>query len=115
MQRLQQKSYSLAPKNVLSFTLGESMKTLLYVDGWLMKDVTNVETGTTSRQDTLTGSIEMSHMNSEKYLGQVISSDGTNSKNIEKLRNKGIGLKTKLYKCLKLCQEVNTISLLPKF
>ena len=34
----------------------------------------------------------MSAEDVEKYLGQIISSDSTNSCNIESLRNKGIGI-----------------------
>ena len=36
----------------------------------------------------------------EKYLGQIISSDSTNSCNIESLRNKGIGIQNKIMKTL---------------
>ena len=55
----------------------DSYKNLeLYVDGWEMKNVTDVVTGTAKRQDTLNGNMEISHLNSEKYLGQAISSDG---------------------------------------
>ena len=64
----------------------------LFVDGWVIKDVKDVETGTEVRKYTLEGDLELSHMSSEKYLGQVISSDGKNTRNIEKIRNKGIGI-----------------------
>ena len=76
----------------------------LYVDGWKMKDVTEVETGINKRQDTSDGSIEISHMSSEKYLGQIISSDGKNTKNIENIRNKGIGIKNKVKQMLETMQ-----------
>ena len=39
---------------------------------------------------------EISHINSEKYLGQIISSDSKNSSNIEMLRNKGIGIQNRI-------------------
>ena len=76
----------------------------VYVDGWVMTNVTDVVTGNTKRIDTLDGSMEMSHMSSEKYLGQVISSDGKNTKNIEKLYNKGIGIKNKILQMLETMQ-----------
>ena len=41
----------------------------LFVDGWSMKDVQDVETGAVKREDTLEGDTELSQMNSEKYLG----------------------------------------------
>ena len=43
---------------------------------------------------------EISHVNSERYLGQIISSDSKNMKNIIKLRNKGIGDKNKVIQML---------------
>ena len=36
----------------------------------------------------------------EKYLGQIISSDSTNTSNIEFLRNKGIGISNKIVQTL---------------
>ena len=39
-------------------------------------------------------------MNEEKYLGQIISSDGKNTKNIQKMRNKGLGLQNKVIQML---------------
>ena len=89
--------YQFGPKKCFVLHKGgehDSYKNLeLYVDGWEMKNVTDVVTGTAKRQDTLNGNMEISHMNSEKYLGQAISSDGKNTKNIEKFRKKGIGIK----------------------
>ena len=43
---------------------------------------------------------EMSHIDTEKYLGQVISSDSKNVNNIEQLRNKGIGIQNKIIEML---------------
>ena len=43
--------------------------------------VKDVETDRTLREDTLTGNMEISHMDAEKYLGQIISADGKNTKN----------------------------------
>ena len=76
------------------------MNSELYVDGWCMKNVENIETGETTRQDILEGDMEISHIGSEKYLGQIVSSDGRHTLNIEKLKNKGIGLKNKVIKML---------------
>ena len=60
----------------------------LFVGGWVMKEVQNVKTGTVERKYTFEGDMEVSHKSLEKYLGQVISSDSRNTKNIEKIRNK---------------------------
>ena len=43
---------------------------------------------------------EISHLNSEKYLGQMLSSDAKNTKNITKLRNKGIGINNTIVQIL---------------
>ena len=55
------------------------------MDGWAMKNVENVETGIERREDIYEGNMEVSHMASEKYLGQVISSYGKNTRNIKKI------------------------------
>ena len=72
----------------------------LYVDGWEMKNVKDVETGMERRQDIYEGDMEVSHISSEKYLGQVISSDSKNTRNIEKIRNKGIGIQNRVIQML---------------
>ena len=72
----------------------------LYFDGWEMKNVKDVETGIERRQDTFEGDMEVSHISSEKYLGQVISSDSKNTRNIEKIRNKGIGIQNRVIQML---------------
>ena len=43
---------------------------------------------------------EISHINYEKDLGQVISSDSRNTHNIEQLRNKGIGIQNNIIEML---------------
>ena len=43
---------------------------------------------------------EMSHINYEKYLGQVNSIDSKNTHNIEQLRNKGIGIQNNIIEML---------------
>ena len=59
-----------------------------------------METSAVKREDTLEGDTELSQMNSEKYLGQIISSDGKNTRNIEKIRNKGIGIQNRIIQML---------------
>ena len=66
----------------------------LFVDGWGVKGVESYDAEDTKWEDTLDQDMkEISHLDSEKYLGQILSSDSTNIKNIIKLRNKGIGIK----------------------
>ena len=56
----------------------------LFVDGWRLNSVEDVDTESGVREDTLAEDMEISHINSEKNLGQIISVDGKNSRNIEK-------------------------------
>ena len=72
-----------------------------YVDGWDVKTVESYTAGEKDWIDTpVEGMKEISHVNSERYLGQIISSDSKNTANITKLRNKGIGLKNKVIQML---------------
>ena len=70
------------------------------MDGWSLKNVSNVETGESAREDISEGDMEISHPEAQKYLGQIVSADGKNSKNIEKMRNKGIGIKNRVIQML---------------
>ena len=73
----------------------------LYVDGWSVKTVESYETKEVIREDTIDEDMkEISHLESERYLGQILSSDSKNSKNISKLRNKGFGIKNKIVSIL---------------
>ena len=68
----------------------------LYVDGWKIKNVTNVEKSNEERIETFEGAEAMETTDSEKYLGDIISNDGTNTKNIKNRQNKGQGASTQV-------------------
>ena len=69
----------------------------LVIDGWSVKRVENIDTGELELEDTYEEDMkEISHTNSENYLGQIISSDSKNTLNILKQRNKGIGIQNKI-------------------
>ena len=79
----------------------------LCVDGWSVKTVVNYDTSKHKWEDVLDNTMkEVSHINSEKYSGQIISNDSKNIKSITKLRNKGIGLKNKVIQMLHSGGEV---------
>ena len=67
-----------------------------------------METSAVKREDTLEGDTELSHMNSEKYLGQIISSDGKNTRNIKKIRNKGIGIQNRIIQMIEANYKIKT-------
>ena len=47
-----------------------------FVNGWKLNSVEDVDTESDSREDTLTENMKLTHINSEKYLGQILSADG---------------------------------------
>ena len=67
-----------------------------YVEGWNMEEVPDILAGESYTEEAYDGEHGMSSESVQKYLGQHISSDSTNTKNIEMLRNKGIGIQNKL-------------------
>ena len=55
----------------------------LYIDGWNVKSVDNPLTGEIEWEDTCDMNMkEVSHINAEKYFGQMISRDSSNTSNI---------------------------------
>ena len=71
-------------------------KTDLYVDGWLMDETDNKNTNIKDAEEKFNGEEEIIQTDNTKYLGQIISNDGTNTKNIENRAQKGIGLVNKI-------------------
>ena len=55
----------------------------LMVDSWEEVEVKNDETGITQIEDTFVGEELMEEKDDEKYLGDVISNNGWNLKNIK--------------------------------
>ena len=64
----------------------------LFVDGWKLKEVSEIDTGTVEDDsvDDYDGLQKMDEVTDEKYLGDVLSADGKNLKNITARRNKSI-------------------------
>ena len=68
----------------------------LSVDGWKLETVSEVETGKCSQEEEYTGMHGMAEVSSEKYLGDILASDGRNLKNITARKNRGIGIVTQI-------------------
>ena len=64
----------------------------LFVDGWSMKEVTEVNTGKRVIKEEHTGQTKMEEVFEEKYLGYILSEDGRNMKNILARVSKGVGI-----------------------
>ena len=72
----------------------------LYIDGWKVKGVKNTSTGGETIEDTYEGPDKVETTDSEKYLGDIISSDGKNTKNIQNRENKGHAASTQVQNIL---------------
>ena len=68
----------------------------LYVDGLKIPNVTEVETGKVKEVDEDDGQHAMKEVESEKYLGDILSNDGKNLKKVMSRKNKGIGIVTQI-------------------
>jgi hypothetical protein len=68
----------------------------LYVDSWGEKASKNTETGSIEIVDEYQGEDVMEEKEEEKYLGDVLSKDGRNLKNIQARVNKGKGIVKKI-------------------
>ena len=64
----------------------------LKLDEWDIKSVEDIETGQKMQVDEFLGASRLEMTDNEKYLGDIISKDGSNTKNIESRRNKGFGI-----------------------
>ena len=64
----------------------------LYLHNWEMQEVQDVVTGNIQIEETYEESQKTKESHNEKYLGQILSSDGSNTQNISNLANKGRGM-----------------------
>ena len=72
----------------------------LKVDNWKEIEIRNEETGISEIEDIVEGEEEMEVKMEEKYLGDVISTDGRNIKNVKARVAKGIGIVSKILSIL---------------
>ena len=63
----------------------------LFVGGWKVEVVTDEITGTCSQNEEFIGQVKMGVKNEQMYLGDIISTDGKHSKNVQHRNNKGLG------------------------
>ena len=64
----------------------------LYINQCEVKEVQDIETGKVELEDIFKDEIAMTDSTNEKYLRDIISSNGSNAKNIEARQNKGKGI-----------------------
>ena len=64
----------------------------LKLDEWDVKTVEDFKTGEKIQEDQFIGPNSLEKTENEKYLGDIISNDGTNTKNILARKGKGLGV-----------------------
>ena len=64
----------------------------LYVDSWERLEEKDKDTGEIELKDVCVGEEQMEEKDDEKYLGDIVSKDGRNIKNIKARVNKGKGI-----------------------
>ena len=61
----------------------------LYIDEWEIKEVKDIETGRVDIKDKYKEKVVLDESDSEKYLVDFLSTNGSNTKNIEASTNRG--------------------------
>ena len=72
----------------------------LYVDNWELRKTDEIFTNVEDLVDEESGMSKLSPSDSKKYLGDIISCDGKNLKNILSRRSKGVGIVDQIFKIL---------------
>ena len=57
----------------------------LYIDNWKVEQVKKLHTGENILEDNFVGKEELQTCSKEKYLGEIISEDGSNFHNIKNI------------------------------
>ena len=68
----------------------------MFVDNWTESEIEDSDSEMVKIEDTCNGEDEMEEKEDERYLGDVISKDGRNIKNIQARVNKGTGIERKI-------------------
>ena len=72
----------------------------LYIDNWEIKRVDECKTGVTNLTDVNSGQIKVDVAEQDKYLGDILTNDGKNLKNILARKAKGLGIIDRIMKML---------------
>jgi hypothetical protein len=72
----------------------------LYVDSWKVNVETDPESGTPTQSEHYAGVEKMKVKQEQTYLGDVISSDGKHTQNVQARKNKGLGVITQITQIL---------------
>ena len=98
------KKLQYAPEKCFVLHVGKCIpdykKPDLYVEGWKLQELTNTPTGQKYTNETFEGEQGIEEKQTEKYLGQILSSDGSNLLNVKYRSGKGKGAKNKILNIL---------------
>ena len=72
----------------------------LHVGAWKTDIISDPVTGECSRSEYFSGYEKMNQKDDQTYLGDVLSSDGSHTKNIQQRRNKGLGISNQIMQIL---------------
>ena len=76
----------------------------LSIDNWKLELKNGVETKNEEISDIFDGDVEMEESHEEKYLGDIVTDDGTNKKNIAARKGKGFGI---IERIIEMLQEIS--------
>ena len=68
----------------------------LYIDNWKVENLADVEPENDSKIDAFDGDYQIEDSDEEKYLGDLLTSNGSNEKNIKARKAKGFGIADKI-------------------
>ena len=76
----------------------------LLIDSWKIETKTEVKTKSVEQIDVFDGDVEMEESGEEKYLGDLITSDGSNKKNVAARKGRGFGI---IDKVMAMLEEIS--------
>ena len=76
----------------------------LLIDSWKIETKSEVETNSVEQIDIFEGDVEMEESCEEKYLGDLIASDGSNKKNVAARKGRGFGI---IDKVMAMLEEIS--------
>ena len=83
------KKLQFGVKKCFKMHIGKAYNEAVCPDGWDVKVVEDFNTKEVTKEDEYSGAQKMEEVSHEKYLGDIISSDGRNTKNITARVNRG--------------------------
>ena len=99
MQSPTLKSFNLVKKSAIIGCKNVNCPNL-YLDTWKIEETEECDTGHKILKDTIAEEYKIEHSEEERYLGDLITTDGKNAKNILARKSRGIGIIDKIFNYL---------------